>query len=289
MPKYGGPNGYGHIPNPDFVHVDPFRKLSESIKSDGSAPTIDLSSFAMPVADQGSTSSCPGHAVAGAVYTTCAAQGHQLPYVPSPKGIYTDARCIDRTPSPELGWALPPLTDEGAFPDQAVRAIAEWGVMPIQAPTTDGRYSDCDPVTINDEPTLNDLEAESALVLTGAYGIDIDVIGKQRVMDLRKSLSNGYAVCFSTYVGIEFENWTPSKGPLKGVNGTPNHYVYLISYRTLPDGTTVFKFRNSWGPGWGIYGDGLGDESFVAKMHDIYIMQVAATEHNLRAIARVDA
>lgn len=33
-----------------------------------------------------------------------------------------------------------------------------------------------------------------------------------------------------------------------------NHMVNLVGYRTLADGTTEFKIRNSWGTGWGAKG-----------------------------------
>jgi hypothetical protein len=94
---------------------------------------------------------------------------------------------------------------------------------------------------------------------------------------MQRAIANGHAVCFAVFVDDDFEAWDPGPGvPLSTPNrGDPNgglHYMYVIGFRTLKSGRVVFRFRNSWGTGWGMAGDGEGDELFTAGMSDIRVM-----------------
>ena len=223
--------------------------------------------------DQGGTSSCTGHACAGAIATTLAARGSPIGFVPSPAGIYTLARAVDRVPG--AYGKVPALFDDGAMPSQAWKGINKWGVRPMKAPTPDGRNSDADPRTIDAEPLFSDLLLDAKHLFVGDYRIDSE--GAQRVTDFCLALDAGYAVTAAVYVDSAFEAWT-GPSPLGRPDMTDReggwHYIYFIGYRTDAAGSRLFRFRNSWGTSWGMDGDGECDEDLVLSSGDAYVASV---------------
>jgi hypothetical protein len=165
----------GYKPDPDGHRRTPFHRLAARLGFAAAmlASSVSLEPHAPPVMDQGAgehgTGSCTGHAASCASVTSCAAAGRPLPFVPSPAEGYRNGRAIDRDPSIPLEQQR--LTDDGAQPNQVWRGYSEFGVTAIKAPTPDGRYSDADPSTINDEPELGDLEDEALTLLVNEYGI----------------------------------------------------------------------------------------------------------------------
>jgi hypothetical protein len=222
--------------------------------------------------DQGDTGSCTGHGTACGIYTTC---GDKLGFVPSPDGIYRNARCVDRAAKHHSG-ALPKLSDDGAFIDIVMRGITAYGIRPIDAPTSDGRYSDCEPSSINDEEMLGDAEIEATTLLIGEYAIT--ATGALRIQQMRQALAAGYAITFGAFVDMAFENWTPDLPPQGACDpNDPNgggHCMCVIGYQTEVDGKTTFIVRNSWGATWGAGGNILVSEDFVATMEDVTVMHV---------------
>lgn len=256
---YGGLQGYGHLPDPPghtrtSVHVL-LQKLGVRVGT-ATPSSFSLRAKGAPVMDQGNTSACTGHAHAGAIFTSCANQGTPLPFVPSPMGLYTNGRCIDLAPGDAL-------TDEGAVPNSVMRAANEFGIKPIQAPTSDGRYSDCEPATINTKPTFDDLEAEALHVAVGDYALDPSA--PDFVATLRTVICAGYCVTFAVQVDAAMEAWNPASGPL----GAPDtsallggHNIRCDGYHEDVAGNTIVDFVNSWGTGWGAAGYGMGGPAF---------------------------
>lgn len=207
-------------------------------------PAATTSQCAPDVMDQGQTSSCGGHGTAVGVTTALAFKGTPLPFVASPKGIYDDAR---------VASGESPLTDDGIDPATLLQSLAKNGVRAIQAPTSDGRYSDCDPATINTPETPEQDAAASQDVLVGEYMID------PRDSAFPALVASCIAVGVPVGVGIvadPFENWTPGS-PLDGTVDFNNadHWVVILDYYTDAGGNLVFKIRNSWGKGWGDAGN----------------------------------
>lgn len=241
------------------------------------APTpdaIDLRTWAPNVMDQGQTGSCTGHGTSTALATAFA--GARPIFIPSPAEIYRNARAIDRVFL--LGKPSAPLSDIGAEPNQVRRAIEEFGIRPTRAPAPDGRNSDADSSTIDDEPTLADVEVEVLNVPVGIYGIESHDTGRALpdiVTAVRQALSSGYPVCFGIYVDTGFENWTPSKGPVTALNQMDpdggGHWLCCLGYTTQPDGSTHFLGRNSWGIEWGDQGDFTFTDAFLAQCTDITV------------------
>lgn len=254
----------GYIPDPPGHMRTPFRHLAARLAVTVIALAADLRPHAPAVLDQGDTGSCTGESTGPACTCALAIAGSPLPWVASPDGIYRDARCIDRA-DPSVA-----LTDDGAMPNQVMRAINEWGLREMKAPTSDGRYSDCEPATVNREPTLADLEAESKHVVLGQYAI-------YSADDLALALTNGIPVTASISAANDsFQLWTPDNGPLGAQSPVQlDHYIWFIAFRTdAATGKRIFRIRNSWGASWGDYGEIEVTEAFVAQCGDMYALSI---------------
>lgn len=215
-------------------------------------PSFDLETFAPDVMDQGQTSSCGGHGTSVGVYAALAAKGTPLPFVPSPKGIYDNARQLDAPSAP--------LTDDGIDPATLLQALAQHGVRKIQAPTLDGRYSDCDPATINAPETLAEDEEGARDLLVGEYAVDPRDPSFDRLVAatlFQKKAPVGVGICADG----AFQAWGEgSVGDDKPAFVFPtnwqsaDHWVVVVGLRTAADGSLELKIRNSWSRGWGLRG-----------------------------------
>jgi len=270
--RYGGPGpaAYGHRPEPTGMRrgARPFAELAGRLPSAAQLPrSVDLRPLVPAIMDQGAgptqgTSSCEGHRWASSLVVACAAAGDPLPWVPSPKGIYTLARALDRAAFPE--GPSEPLGDNGATSGSAQAGVEQWGVWRMQSPTRDGRNSDCEVKTINEELQLGDLLAGARRLYVGAHPVD----GADLTTDVCRVLAGGRPVQLDVYVDAAVEDWLPSRGPL----GRPNkrdknggwHAIYLCGYERRLSGLVDFRWVNSWGESWGEQGFGLGDEAWLA-------------------------
>lgn len=277
---YGGPNGYGHRPDPEGHARTNVRVMFARTGIDHTTTPMAASNRACGpgVFDQGPTSACTGHAVVGAAVTTLAKAGTPVP-VGSPDWTYKVGRMLACHPDPD--GTRPPLEDTGAQPNEVMRGVSEFGISRMGPRPPDGRYSDADPTTINNPPALGVAEQASELELTGQY--EIFVWDPQFVDLVRAAIAAGYCICFAFFVDTvgprSVERWDPSTGPLSATvtprddKGGP-HYVYADGYRTLPNGATVVEWVNSWGVGWGLEGYGEGDEAFMRGWSSVVVMKV---------------
>lgn len=248
----------GYIPDPDHK-----RRQKDSMLRLGSAPTVPqqagLSQFRAPFINQGMTGHCTGAGTAQAVYTSAAAGGAPLPFVPSPKLFYALARVLERQS------AMQPLTDSGAMPSDLLTVLRQYGASPIQTPTPDGRYDDVwgpndvaglpnAPLpNVNDEPSLLDLEQSGLKLLTGEYRIDETNPGF--ASQIQASIASNAAAGIGVFVDSAFMRWDGSTGPINNIDLTdPNgggHWLSLDYYYYDPHtGLLVFGGPNSWGEGW---------------------------------------
>lgn len=209
--------------------------------------------------DQGETSSCTGHAMAATIATAFACAGLPLAFIPSPDGIYRNARCVDRASVHEK------LADEGARPNQVVRAVQTFGIRSMQ-PILAGRWSDSTSAHVNDEPMLEDIAESFETLVIGERAIYAR--GSQRVADVKTALSSGFPIAVAINGGCEaFQTY--SAGVLTGheLAGGNDHYVWLCGYDL-----DHFIGWNSWSDDWGIDGNFVLDRAALDTLGDLYVV-----------------
>lgn len=266
--RFGGPAGYGHIPDPIGHQVSGFHLLQrEGLPT---TPPRSVGLIGPGIMDQGATSSCTGHAVAGAGYTTLKAQG-QLPLLLSPRGNYLLSRCIDR-PDPVLS-----LHDDGAAPNQNYRALEDFGCPPwaLWDPAESPLDLPCDTNKINDEPTPKQLEDASGFRYTGHYRISS--YGPSRYIEMMQALAKGWAFTIATAVDPAFEAY--AGGVFGAIDKTQIlgwHYIYAIGYSW--DGTNPesigLELVNSWSKDWGERGRITVNRKFIDQARDIMVTRM---------------
>ena len=266
-----------------FADTDTHPNVCEHprIKAAPDAPTppaASLVSCAPAVMDQGAgpvhgTGSCEGHGWGTCITTHCTAIGEPLNFVVSPASIYTPARCVERAAFPD--GPAEPLGDNGTDSHAVIRALGGYGVRPMRAPTPDGRYSDCDGQTINEEPSLSDLEAADKTRLFGAY----EIAGDQatRVAAIRACIAAGIPVVIETFVDTAYMRL--GRGALVDSCDRTDphgggHCQGILAYRTLPDGSIAFLIRNSWGVDWADEGSVWCTERFIADAWGLFAVDV---------------
>lgn len=259
----------GAKPDPAGLRRTPVHHLFRRMRAVPLPSSFSIEHLAPPVFDQGQTGSCVGHAFACAIATALAAKGTPLSFVPSPAGIYTLARCVDRVP--DYDGTFPALEDGGSMPNEAERGVKEWGVRPMAPMAPDGRYSDADPQHIDDEPRLVDLEADATEILAGCYGIYTS--GSQRSQDVRAAVFGGYPVTLSVCGGSSA--WQDYTSGVIGATGQPlDHETCIVGYETTSSGGVVFRIRNSWSAGYGQGGDVLVNEAALDEYADLIAWDV---------------
>ena len=219
-----------------------------------STGTTSLAEFEALVRNQGDTSGCEGPSGAMAAWMAFLAAGAPLPWFPSEEAIYKDARCMER--SPNADGTLPPLTDSGAMTSDVVTIFKSCGLRKSGAPTPDGRNSDLDPATINDEPRLDELDEEAetpVLVDPGAFAIDLTDT-KQALAVIQAALVAKFPVridiiCDNAFQRF-FQRWTKSTPPLSMCNpndpGAGGHAVVLGEMTVTSAGSVTLAGLNSW-------------------------------------------
>lgn len=257
--RYGGPNGYGHVPDPAGHMRTSARRL---IGTHAPTDTADLTGFAPPVMDQGPTSSCVGHAFACAIFIALRKAGVAVE-LPSPAWLYKVGLCIDRTYN---GRGKPaPILDEGSMPNQVERGIDEFGML-------DATDYPLDLETLLEEPTLFEFERASLKCMVGWGGID--TTGTEREDDISRTLDSGRPYVFAVDADRPLEDNTgETLGPLVGPS-LGGHMLCGLAVKRLTASRRRYKFQNSWTRNWGADGFGYGDERFVARMSDILVPSV---------------
>ncbi len=246
----------GYRKNPNRRTIPTFEK---HIGASQTPASMSLEPYAPSIFDQGQTGSCVGHARARGVAIARMFAQHPLPFVPSPVEIYRLARCYERN-----DW-MTPLADNGCDPVDSIDAIASFGVGPMHPLAL--RYSDADPATVNNLPTLGDLEAASGFKFLDDHQIT-DILSA-RIEAVRVALASGFPVCIDVAGGSsQFQNY--NRGLLSGSGQPLDHYVCLVGYHTTVSGT-VFHGHNSWGVDWGMSGAFDGDESLIHAAGDLIV------------------
>jgi hypothetical protein len=213
-----------------------------------------LAEYETLITDQGPTGSCESHSGAMATWIDFAAQSNTLSWFPSPDAWYKDLRCQERTPNSD--GSLPPLQDSGGMTSDAVTVAQTCGLKAI-GQSVDGRNSDVDPNTVNDEPKLSDLDVQtetSVLIDPGAESIDLSDT-TAAIATIQQGLLNKHPVridiiCDSIFQNY-FQTYTSTTPPIDSCN--PNdptaggHAIVLDEVQVNTDGSIILAGPNSWG------------------------------------------
>lgn len=260
--------GTGYIADPvghrynAFRAVHPARKLGAVKLPDAGGP----GEFSPPIWDQDGTSSCVGHAFAGALTALCGFEAVILPAAVSPRDCYFLARAIDRAANP---GPLPTLNDGGAMPNSAARALQVYGIPLEGDAASDRRATDPDYTTwlaahVNDELKLGEFEAENARrILTDWTSIDDS--DPDKVQLLVQALAAGFPAVFAVDASVAgFQSYDGS-GVLSYDGQAPDHMQMVDLYRTNARGMYEFRQRNSWSTAWGDQGCAWVDQRSIAE------------------------
>lgn len=254
------PNGRGRGLKPALV-APHLRKMSAVMHPQiaamaGSAQPIDFrdldggTNYDSSIRDQGKVGSCVGTSGSGATETAFSLLGQPLGFVPSEDIGYKGARSVERA----RGWystmPLPPLEDNGAQTEDYELWLARYGLAPRwRAKTPDGRNSDCDLDTCNDDLDLAKVEAAGTLLVPGSYAIDPTSSAAEDLV--QATLSARIPVRCDNFVDMVFENWTKGDAPVPAPNeNDPNggwHAQYLMGWSRLSNGQAVYFVHGSWG------------------------------------------
>lgn len=221
------------------------------------------------VKDQGGSGSCNGHACSGATETFFALAGDPLGFIPSELDGYRGGRSIERARATILGLALPSLTDDGATTEDMLAFFATFGIRPRRvAQTSDGRNSDVEIVSVNDNASILDLETDALSLIVGPYAIDPGASDMEH--QVQAALAAGIPLRIDGFVDARYEQWSPSQAPTGAPDTTDRtgggHAEYLVDY--LPGG--IYVKRGSWGTGVGDAGDFLVTAACLRAAWGIY-------------------
>lgn len=245
-------HGFGLLPNPpDTVFKafaqHPASRIFRSRLETGSPPQPMRTSnfiYAPPVWNQRRTSSCVGHALACQITTTFAALGRPLPSPATPRTIYTLSRAVCRSD------VNTPLTDSGASPAAGVAALGRWGVV-LEAEDDGGRtanssdYADFLEAHVNDEMRLDEIETGKDRLVVGFSIIADNDPHKEE--QFQASLDTGHTISTAVDGGSSiFQDYRGQK-PLDYCGDEPDHFICVLDYMILDDGTVLYLVQNSWG------------------------------------------
>jgi hypothetical protein len=258
--------GHGFREDRPAHHKRRFRALRGGVST---APErVDLSHYEAGVFDQGPTNSCTAHAKIAATIVSARAQGHELPFMPSPCDLYRIALCLDRKIRGD--GIFPRLEDEGAEPGKIEEAIRSWGLTPMRERPADGRLSDCTPENVTEEPDFGLLVRAAHTLVTGDYAID--TIGDELQLEVQIALSLGHAVNVGFWADPAFDACVSSTPPLEAQDRSAKggwHYATLVGYDL-----DRFRLLNSWGLEWGELGHCWVGPAWLRQCVGIYACSV---------------
>jgi hypothetical protein len=162
---------------------------------------------------------------------------------------------MERSPNPD--GSLPALTDSGAMTSDVVTIFQTCGLRKTGGPTPDGRNSDLDPTTTNNEPRLDELDAQAATpVLVDPGGYAVDLTDTQQALAVIQAALNAKIpvridiICDNAFQAF-FNGWTKSTKPLSTCNpndpGAGGHAIVLSEMTVTSAMTVTVAGLNSWG------------------------------------------
>ncbi|MDB5331609.1 MAG: peptidase [Phycisphaerales bacterium] len=206
-------------------------------------PQVDLTAKCPPVYDQGQLGSCTGNAIAAAYQYDELKQAASDPFMPSRLFIYYNERAMEGTVS----------SDSGAQIRDGIKSIGKQGVCPEKMwPYDIAKFASKAPAACYQSALQN------RAILYRRVPRDLT--------QMRSCLAEGFPWVFGVTVYDSFESQSASQS---GDISLPNtatekvlggHAILAVGY---DDDRHVFRFRNSWGIGWGNQGYGTIPYSYL--------------------------
>ena len=268
------------------AHLHPKIKAALDAHAAGTAPlpdSVDHGPLWPSILDQNSTSACTAHAIACALYTSLAAQGKPLGFVPSPLCTYAMTRALERAGAAPLD-PLPALTDSGAEIADVIAVLSQNGVRSMKAPSPQGFNSDVDPSNVLAEPDIQGAQEAALNLIAGPYTVDMTAANLSDV--LAAALASGMALDIAFECDDAFQALAAGQVAQAPVDAPDDggHSTALTGYVTVsaevaaalgfPAGTRLFWLTNSWGTGWATEGRVLLAPSFVSAMYEAWPIAV---------------
>jgi len=207
------------------------------------------------IKNQGQSSGCESHSGSFATEAAFALAGDPLGFTPSEDDMYKGLRSVERARHVPITIPVeffPNLTDNGGLTEDCITFLANVGMRPRRiARTSDGRNSDLELSTVNDEMSLLDVETDAARLIVGPYAVNPEASDAER--QVQASLASLIPVRIDTFVDGPFEDWTPSQAPV----GPPDqssargggHAMVIVGYAP-----SLYIVASSWGTGCGTEG-----------------------------------
>lgn len=257
---------------------------------------FDMAQWQLQLLDQGRTGSCTCESTPHAAATATAAmvglgllEANPLPFVGSPRNMYAAVRGRERALSTPPGTPPAALTDSGANLSDVFEILAEYGTIPMVAPTPDGRNTDVwssddvsglpnpPPANVNDEPDFLALEQGASHIIVGPYGVDPTAANISDVLAAALAVG-GMPIELATFVDTAFMDL--QAGQIAPVPNTSDpegggHAIYLSGYQWNAQlGQRVFILTNSWGVSWANAGRCLVGLPWIQSCWELHPMQV---------------
>lgn len=240
---------------------------SHPIAASSYDPTSDLRPYEYkPVLNQSDGGSCTGHGTAQGLFTSFAAAGQPLPFMPSPKSIYAIARTYEAD-APDAA-----LSDSGAMPADAMAAINMFGIRAMRGPSPQGFNSDVDSRNINEKEDLMELEEAGHKIVVGQHRILEN--STSFAQQIAAALSKKVVVMIGGFVDSGVMNYVAGQAPLDRVNlqdaNGGGHWWNIVGHR-IANGHFIFICENSWGVEYGDAGHFEVTDNFVRQSaSDLY-------------------
>jgi hypothetical protein len=216
-----------------------------------------------------------------ATWAAQTAAGQKPRYVGSPLTLASLVYAAEQRGDARPGIVLPKLLDTGAQLQDMATALGTWGLAPIQAPTSDGRFSDVpndsdSPDGSFPEADPSQLQIAGSDLISGEYKIEVD---QNASLLCAVALDAGFPILLGKLVGSAFQALGPSDiaQPTRATEtGKGGHALYLSGYRTVSVSVREWKVRNTWGQRWANNGFVWASEAWLLDAWELWPWPVAS-------------
>jgi len=248
----------------------------------------DLSAYCGRRKNQGQSSACAAHSGTTGLLAAQYGAGVASPVDPSPWLAYVVSGMLEAPGGP--------LLDDGRTLPDVVSAFRS-GIIPMRAPTPDGRWSDvwtaadtggasnvCTP------PTAADFAARVVLPFDyGNHTIDPHASNMGDLVVASLTCANPAPVWVAGLVGRQFDtlNGDAIAQPATGDPSAGGHATLIVGFRTMADGSRQYLDDNSWGEEWDNDGECWTSEAWLASQWELHPLTMTPRTEGLTVADRM--